>query len=360
LTSGGHARTYAGKGRSAECVEAPVKSCAELDIIIMADVDDNIFVYLGGDQVVPDDVTHVIIDRSVKIIPRGAFRLREQLVSVKMHEGIEKVEEDAFIGCRFLRGKIKLLGVREIQEEAFYSCRALTDVQFDDELETIKKSAFRYCESLQTIIMSSVRIIEAGVFEDCEQLTDVEFGCNLETIQQHAFYTCSNLRRIAIPLKDDMFPLHALHERYTQFDDCLNLETVDLVGGIHKAVSSLLLDCWQTEMIAEIDRINQDLPSTYSWEKAGAIRTWIRRVIDRMEHYKAEHYRLLKEDMTLLELALWKAKLDEKEGDNSNQKVQAKRAKVDVESVRKERRIKSGADIIIRNVLPFLQLSEEE
>ena len=34
---------------------------------------DTIFVYLGGEQVVPDDVTHVIIDRSVKIIPPDAF-----------------------------------------------------------------------------------------------------------------------------------------------------------------------------------------------------------------------------------------------------------------------------------------------
>ena len=69
---------------------------------------------------------------------------------------------------------------------------------------------------------------------------------------------------------------------------------------------------------------------------------------------------MLNEDMTQLELAIWKAKLDEKEDDNSNQKVQAKKAKIDVESARKERRIKSGADIIIRNVVPFLQLFEEE
>jgi len=113
-------------------------------------------------------------------------------------------------------------------------------------------------------------------------------------------------------------------------------------------------------MIAEINRINQDLPERNSWFKANTIQGWIMRVIDRMEHFKAEHYRLLKEDMTQLELAVWKAKLDEKEDDDCSQKVQAKRAKIDVERARKERRIKSGADIIIGNVLPFLQLLEEE
>ena len=48
----------------------------------------NIFVYMGGEQVVPRDVTHVIIDRSVKIIPARAFEHREQLVSVKFHDGV--------------------------------------------------------------------------------------------------------------------------------------------------------------------------------------------------------------------------------------------------------------------------------
>ena len=36
--------------------------------------------------------------------------------------------------------------------------------------------------------------------------------------------------------------------------------------------------------------------------------------------------------------------------------VKAKKAKVEVESKRKERRITSGASIVIKNVLPFLKL----
>jgi hypothetical protein len=55
--------------------------------------------------------------------------------------------------------------------------------------------------------------------------------------------------------------------------------------------------------------------------------------------------------MTQLELALWKAKLDEKEYDSLEG-----RGKIDTEDTRKEKRITSGASIVIRNVLPFLQL----
>jgi hypothetical protein len=109
-------------------------------------------------------------------------------------------------------------------------------------------------------------------------------------------------------------------------------------------------------MNQEIDRINQDLPNPPAGEKAGVIRMWIRSVISRMEHYKAEHLVLLKEDMTQLEVALWKAKLDDKDDDHSNLRVQAKKAKIDVESMRNEGRIMSGASIVINNVLPFLKL----
>ncbi len=111
-------------------------------------------------------------------------------------------------------------------------------------------------------------------------------------------------------------------------------------------------------MNVEIGLINRVLPNIDGHGKTNAIRMWISLAVYRLECYKAGHNRLLKEHiMTQLELAVWKAKLDEKEGeDNSNLEVQTKRAKIDVEAMRKEKRIKSGADIVIKNVLPFLKL----
>eukprot|EP00986_Skeletonema_menzelii_P004452 scaffold1518_cov113-Skeletonema_menzelii.AAC.4 len=316
----------------------------------------NIFVYMGGDQEVPDGVTHAVIDPSVKIVPRWAFWNRRQLVSVIFHDDVEIIEEDAFSGCESLRG-IKLLGVREIGAGAFNDCTALSDVEFGDELETVGEAAFYYCHSLRSIKMPSVRTVHGFAFGYCYQLIDAEFGIDLETIGFNSFRNCHRLQRIAIPLKDNLFPLDTDEQRYKQFDGCNNLTTVDLVGveGIHKTISSLLLESWRNELNEEIDRINQELPNTHNSEKANTVRRWITSVIDRMEHYKAEHNRLLKEHMTQLELAVWKTKLDEKE-DKSTMKVQSKRAKIDEGSAREEKRITSGADIIIKNVLPFLKL----
>ena len=178
------------------------------------------------------------------------------------------------------------------------------------------------------------------------------FGKDLERIEGSAFYS-SSLRRIVIPLK------YGLIIDHYSFIACPNLTRVDVLdGGIHKTISSLHMESWRNEMEDEIDRINQTLPNIRHG-KARAIKQWITRVLSRIEHYKTEHRTLLKEAMTLLELALWKAKLlneaDEKKC-NCNINVVTKKAKIDVQSARQEHRFTCGANIVIKNVLPFLAL----
>lgn len=106
----------------------------------------------------------------------------------------------------------------------------------------------------------------------------------------------------------------------------------------------------------EIERINRDLPNTGIFDKTEAIEQWMERALRRIEHYKAEHYTLLKEFTVLLELALWKAKLDEKVEVESRDIQKTKKAKIDEDAARQELRVTSGANIVIKNVLPFLTL----
>ena len=132
----------------------------------MADIGDDAFVYTGGEQVVPNDVTHVVIDRSVKIIPARAFYGRKRLVSVETHDELERIERQAFAGCHSLKG-IKLQSVKVIERMAFHICPDLSDVEFGDKLDTIQESAFDGCLSLRSIVMTSIRAIESKAFSDC-------------------------------------------------------------------------------------------------------------------------------------------------------------------------------------------------
>ena len=255
----------------------------------------------------------------------------------------------------FIR-RVNLPGVRFIGVEAFDDCTQLTDVEFGKKLETIGRAAFWNCNSLRHLHIPSIRSIEENAFCNCTSLTDVEFGQGLETIEGDAFNGCPSLRRIAIPLKDNMFPFDVNYESYSQFDGCEELATVDLVGGIHKTISYLSLQSWRNEMNQEINHINQILPTTHTLEKAGLIRYWIQSVLRQTDHFKAKHHNLLKVATTILELALWKANLAREDGGDALVETKAKKAKIDSETERKERRITCGADIIIKNAMPFLEL----
>ena len=317
----------------------------------MAD-DDDVFVYMGGDQRVPRDVTHARVHKSVKIITWRAFMNCRNMLSIEMHDGVEIIEDWAFGACTSLRG-IKLTGARVIERCAFSDCIYLEDVEFGDKLEIIGDSSFYRCTSLRTIKIAKIRCIGNYAFYNTE-LTGVELSEDLETIGRGVFMD-SPLRRIAIPLKDNLLDDHA-------FIDCNDLSQVDLVGGIHKTVSSLLLESWRNEMKDEIERINRDLPNTpgNNNNKTATTRQWMERVICRIDHYKSEHFTLLKEFTSLIELALWKAKLDEEFGGalskEDNESNATKKANIDVKAARQERRITSGASIVIKNVLPFLKL----
>eukprot|EP00985_Skeletonema_marinoi_P013197 scaffold6520_cov140-Skeletonema_marinoi.AAC.1 len=309
--------------------------------------DDIIFVYMGGDQEVPEDVRRVRIDKSVKIIPSRVFDHRQHLLHVEFHDGIEEIGKWAFNCCYSLRGSIRLMGVKIIGNGAFYNCVELIDVEFD-KLETIEQWAFNNCRSLRNITMPSVKTIDRGAFIDCLQLTDLELPEGLETIGISAFSYCQRLGRIAIPLNcmigGDVF------------DNCPVLTTVDLVGKIHKTVASLHLESWRNEMEDEINRINQDLP-TIGGGKTAAVQQWMELVTRRLDHYKAEHKALLKEATTLLELALWKASLDDNEGGViETEGVRTTRGRRKRARTREESCITSGSNIVIKNVLPFLQL----
>ena len=312
------------------------------------DFDGDIFIYRGGRAPQHVTITHVLIDESVNEIEDWAFNHCENLVQVDTHNGLRKVGMNAFWFCSSLR-RINLKSAVEIGYGAFFGC-GLESVEFGDMLETIGQIAFDGCNSLTHLQLPSIITIGKYAFSDSERLTDVELSERLQTIGACAFCNCESLQRIAMPLKRDLFVLDDDLERYNQFDRCDQLTRVDLVGGIHETVASLHMESWRTDMTAEINRINQVLPNTPAGEKTNEIKQWMDSVMDKMDHYKAEHYRHVKEGISLLELALWKAKLDE------NDERKTKKVKLDAESARKERRITCGADTVIKNVLPFLQL----
>ena len=329
------------------------------------DDDDDIFVYMGGDQEVPAGVRRARIHKEVKIVRARAFQNRRNLIYIEFHDGVEIIGEEAFGGCWSLKAAIKLQGIKIIKAGAFAGS-GLTDVEFGDKLETIEEQAFRSCYSLRKIRISSVRTVGGRAFAG-SGLSDVEFGGALRTLQVQAFEGCSKLNRIVLPLKVGMIGDEV-------FDNCTKLTTIDIAGGIHQTVATLHMESWRCKMTDEINRINNEVLSlnrinqvrptittgkrrkrVIRMDRTPGISLWMESVINRLNHYKNEHRKVLKETTMLLELALWKIKLDGYD-ECEVAKEGVLLARESLKRERKEMRVTSGANVVIKNVLPFLVL----
>ena len=311
------------------------------------------YLYTGGP--IPLHVTHIRIDKSINEIPDKVFS-GKNVQEVELHNGVYRIGKLAFYNCRCLERLSGASGVRLIDEGAFYRCKRLRDLEFGSnskKLEHIGAGAFSRCASLLVLKIPSVKIVDDFAFQYCVNMTDVDFGDDLEQVKGSAFLNCYSLIRVAMPLKADLIRDNNV------FQGCRNMAHVDLAGEVHDTISHFSLQIWKDEMDKEIDQLNQVLSAVPSGVKAVAVRQWIGRVLTRVEHFEKEHNRFLAESAIILELALWRHGLNG-EADHDYEpslEVQSKkRARIDVDNARQERRMTCGANIVVKNVLSFLQL----
>ena len=269
--------------------------------------------------------------RRIMIFDRPAIRRSRGRARTGPHDRIMRgdkiIKRRAFYGAYEYREharltSVKILDVEEIEEQAFFECFKFSSIKLPD-----------------------IRIVGVGAFGRCYNLSYVELGDKLEIVERVAFDDCQKLERIALPLKGNMIKDYA-------FLDCPMLTTVDLVEGIHQTIASLHLENWRSELNNEINRINQILPTTETSRKTTEIQQWMEEAISQLNYYKEEHRKLLREATTLLELALWKANLSGNEGKIEGVRITRGRHK----RARKEIYVTTGADVVIKNVLPFLAL----
>ena len=260
------------------------------------------YVFTGRERV-PRYITHARIDRSLKFVPARAFYGHPNIEELICHDGVGKVEEEAFRNCPSLQ-RVIIPGVKEVEKKAFNRCSALTYIECG-KLERIGEFAFSLCKSLSSIDLPSIKILKMRALSNCTNLINVTLGIDLESIVGSGnFFYCTSLDRIAIPMKDGIFAEDDIFQR------CAKLTHIDLVGGVHETVAALLLEEWKNDMNEEIDAINRILPNTPAGDaysdggKAREIRRWITSVLHKIIHYKAEHRRILNEASVTLQGAL--------------------------------------------------------
>ncbi|KAL3938730.1 MAG: hypothetical protein SGBAC_006424 [Bacillariaceae sp.] len=188
---------------------------------------DDVFVYCKDTDLssIPQDITCLRIDSSVRVIPRGAFRKRLSLANVEYQEGLEVIGEEAFRSCQRLQ-KIQQfpstlveigisafllcnqlesfgslpLSLKVIGDYAFYRCSKLQSVEIPNTACRLGTSAFYSCSSLTYArLPEGLKIIPQRLFAHCKLLVDVNVPSSVIEIEDEAFYFCTRLATIELP-----------------------------------------------------------------------------------------------------------------------------------------------------------------
>ena len=304
--------------------------------------DDETFFYTGarGDQI-PDEVKRVRIDKRCKIILDSAFSGCVSLEVVFLHDGVEEIRYGAFYGCKSLRRINFPANLSVIGMLAFAFCKDLLNVEFPEQLSVIGEEAFRLCTSLKEIkLPDNLQVLGKQAFLGCTGLKSLVIPSGKRIgVGYRSFGSCTSLGHITIPLNIDL-----LSTNHRIFDGCDRLNSIYIMGEVHRVVSSLTLDKWKTDINVELKRINSILPSIKRGPKTTRMYEWMATLQFKIERCKLEHNRVLKEAMALLELALWKAKLEEDEFTTKKRKRKA------------ISRVNCGAAAVIGNVCSYLTI----
>lgn len=110
---------------------------------------------------VPKDVVKVRVHPSIVEVEHFSFRHCKHLKEVVLNEGIQKIGDQAFIGCTSLESITLPSTVTEIGVFAFTGCKNLRNVSLNEGLKVIGNMAFANCKSLEIIEIPST-ITEMG------------------------------------------------------------------------------------------------------------------------------------------------------------------------------------------------------
>lgn len=276
----------------------------------------------------------ITIPSTVTEVDRNAFYNCSSLGEVILHDGLQKIGTWSFSECSSL-SSIKLPStVTEIGNGAFYSCHNLGVVVLNEGLQKIGKYAFCncYCASLSSVtIPSSVTEVDIAAFKSCN-LREVVFHGVPREIGNDAFINCTSLERFTFPTISTRLDNLIQTGHWEEIENEVN----EVRGVVERSGGDLFMS-------------TQTMRGGRNWD---AVRNDIDKIIRVISYYE------LKEATSILEVALWKFKIDESSSSRrSSGQSSCKRARVDNDpSQRDQCRISCGADIIIPGVLHYLVL----
>ncbi|EJK44794.1 hypothetical protein THAOC_36638 [Thalassiosira oceanica] len=195
--------------------------------------------YEGGEvaEELRRSLTHVRIAPHVENFPIAAFRGCDKLIELQLNEGLQIIENVAFMSCTALRSVIIPSTVTDVGKYAFAECSSLIELQLNEGLRFIWGSSFNGCTTLQSVTLpSSVTMLGEMAFCGCFNLVDIQLNEGLKLLGQEAFLICKSLRSVTVPSTVTVLGNSA-------FCGCSSLVEVQLNEGLQNIGAGTFYNC---------------------------------------------------------------------------------------------------------------------
>ena len=232
--------------------------------------------------------TQLLSPKNPSSIGRGEFAAREDLLDVRIPDGVESIGEDAFNGCVNLTQVALPVSVAHVGKTAFDKCGKLKTVVYlgtkrqweelccsDDfgvfngffldakavcsdgvyeahldvtvkalggKSETSEKQFMHRVDIRSVEVQEGIKTIGRDSFAECVNLTSVKLPTTLRTIDVGAFAVCSKLESVEIPQGTERIADWS-------FSDCWKLKEVTLPASLKRIDSGAFALCPRLETV---------------------------------------------------------------------------------------------------------------
>ena len=231
-------------GANCEKIAINYTVVTEFELSPVSDNGYEIIKYFGFDE--PNmEIPSVIDGKKIAGIGNGAFGATTFLKNVKLCDGIEYIDTNAFYNCEELEGVDLPLSLNKIGEYAFAKS-GIKAIEIPDTVSVIGKECFANCENLvYAKLPAPMDIIPESCFSECENLKKVIMPEAVAVIKHGAFISCDKLKLDKVPETCVVIEDYALSGPDFKTDELILPKSLEVIGemaiGGDKSYSKMVI-----------------------------------------------------------------------------------------------------------------------
>ncbi|MBR4078585.1 MAG: leucine-rich repeat domain-containing protein, partial [Christensenellaceae bacterium] len=146
-----------------------------------------------------DYITASVYESNPLSLARNLYLNGELLTELTIPEGIEKINNFAFSGCKSIKKLVVPDSVKEIVRTAFWGCTNLEEIIIGDGITEIPFESFKNLKKLKKVTLGeNITKISSNAFWSCSALESINIPDSVEKIESYAFAACGSLKEVHI------------------------------------------------------------------------------------------------------------------------------------------------------------------